>query len=373
MLTPLLTHPLAIAMWDFSWVERRWPGAGYEDWGEALDALVARGYDAVRIDPYPHLLASDPGREWELAPCWNQQDWGSPALTRVRLTPDLFHFLAACAERGLRVALSSWFREDRDERRRLIASGETLGRLWRRTLDLIRERGLLDVIWYVDLCNEWPLTEWAPFYPDPPAGESRGWHTPTSLAWMSAATAEVRRAYATMPLTFSVATDLDRWPEVALPMCDLLEPHLWMANHTDFYTRVGYRYQRFEATGYERLARYGEPLYRAQPNQWLTGLRGGIENLAAWSRATRKPLVTTEAWAVVDYKDWPLLSWDWVKEICEVGVTAASAHGRWVALATSNFCGPQFVGMWRDVAWHRRLTDRIHSGALPPEDERRLL
>jgi hypothetical protein len=27
-----LKQPLAITMWDFSWLERRWPGAGYEDW-----------------------------------------------------------------------------------------------------------------------------------------------------------------------------------------------------------------------------------------------------------------------------------------------------------------------------------------------------
>jgi hypothetical protein len=30
-------HPLAITMWDFSWIERRWPGAGYEDWDDVLD------------------------------------------------------------------------------------------------------------------------------------------------------------------------------------------------------------------------------------------------------------------------------------------------------------------------------------------------
>ena len=24
--------PRAITMWDFSWLDRRWPGAGYEDW-----------------------------------------------------------------------------------------------------------------------------------------------------------------------------------------------------------------------------------------------------------------------------------------------------------------------------------------------------
>ena len=35
-----IQHPLALTMWDFSWLERRWPGAGYEDWDLALDELV---------------------------------------------------------------------------------------------------------------------------------------------------------------------------------------------------------------------------------------------------------------------------------------------------------------------------------------------
>ena len=56
-------RPLAITMWDFSWLERRWPGAGYEDWNVALDELAARGYDAVRIDAYPHLVASIRARD----------------------------------------------------------------------------------------------------------------------------------------------------------------------------------------------------------------------------------------------------------------------------------------------------------------------
>jgi len=54
-------------MWDFSWLERRWPGAGYEDWDVALDELKARGYDAVRIDAYPHLVAAEARREWAAA------------------------------------------------------------------------------------------------------------------------------------------------------------------------------------------------------------------------------------------------------------------------------------------------------------------
>ena len=45
-----MIHPLAITMWDFSWIERRWDGAGFEDWNAALDGVKERGYDAVRID-----------------------------------------------------------------------------------------------------------------------------------------------------------------------------------------------------------------------------------------------------------------------------------------------------------------------------------
>jgi Sugar-binding cellulase-like len=41
-----------------------------------------------------------------------------------------------------------------------------------------------------------------------------------------------------------------------------------------------------------------------------------------------------------------MLDWAWVKELCAHGVRRAVANGRWAAMATSTFCGPQFVGMW---------------------------
>ena len=31
---------------------------------------------------------------------------------------------------------------------------------------------------------------------------------------------------------------------------------------------------------------------------------------------------------------------------------------------TSNFCGPQFVGMWREKLWHKEMTATIHSEKL---------
>ena len=83
-----LPHPRAITMWDFSWLERRWAGAGYEDWDRALAELAERGYDSVRIDAYPHLIAADPTRSWTLLPQWNQQAWGAQSI--ISVTPRMF-------------------------------------------------------------------------------------------------------------------------------------------------------------------------------------------------------------------------------------------------------------------------------------------
>jgi hypothetical protein len=35
-------------------------------------------------------------------------------------------------------------------------------------------------------------------------------------------------------------------------------------------------------------------------------------------------------------------------------------------MASSNFCGPQFVGMWRDKAWHQNVTRAIKSASISP-------
>jgi Sugar-binding cellulase-like len=352
--------PLAITMWDFSWLERRWPGAGYEDWDLALDALRERGYNAVRIDAYPHLIAAGADRVWTLLPEWNQQDWGAPAKYRVRVQPELDRFIGKCAERGIVVALSTWFRQDAGNQRLKIASPRDLGLVWKAALDSIRAAGLLGSILYVDLCNEFPLQVWAPFTPK---GLLRA--SPEGVRWMAEPIALLREAYPELAYTFSFTTEYETWRKQDVSMLDFLELHLWMTHFSDFYQQVGYNYERFESKGYENLAEKAETLYRSKPDYWKKRLEDGIRTLAAeWSVASGKPLITTECWSLVDYKDWPLLNWDWIKELCETGVRAAAETGRWAAMATSNFCGPQFRGMWRDVAWHRKLTSVIRSARL---------
>jgi hypothetical protein len=351
-----IRNPLAITMWDFSWLERRWPGAGYEDWDQALDGLVARGYDAVRIDAYPHFIAAAPEKTWELIPVWSVQDWGSPAKNRVRVQPELNQFIQKCGERGLRVGLSTWFRQDPDNTRLRIRTPEEHGRIWKTTLDSIAAQNLLPHLLYVDLCNEFPLDVWAPFLP-------KGFRRATAQGtdWMRRAINTVRGSYPDLDYTFSITSEYDTWKQQDVSMLNFMEPHIWMASSSDFYQEVGYHYEKFSPVGYEHLVDRAKPLYLSKPDYWKSKLREGIELAANWSRASGLPLITTECWSLVDYKDWPLLEWDWLKDLCETGVRAASSTGRWVAMATSNFCGPQFAGMWRDVEWHKKLTDIIHS------------
>jgi hypothetical protein len=351
-----IRQPLAITMWDFSWLERRWPGAGYENWDFILDELIRRGYNAVRIDAFPHLVAAAPERTWELLPVWTQQVWGSPARNRVRIQPELNQFFRLCGDRGLKVGLSTWFRQDVDDTRMKIHTAEDHGGIWKATLDSIAADGLLQHLLYVDLCNEFPLDIWAPFVPK---GMKRA--SPVGARWMRDSIAVVRKAYPDLDYTFSMTSEYDTWREQDVSMLDFLELHLWMTQWSDFYKQVGYHYERFDPKGYDHLQERAKPLYLSKPEYWQSKLKNGIRFGADWSRTSGLPLITTECWSIVDYKDWPLLTWDWIKELCEVGVRSAAATGRWVAMGTSNFCGPQFAGMWRDEAWHQQLTKVIHA------------
>lgn len=380
-------NPRAITMWDFSWLERRWPGAGYEDWDLALDELVERGYNAVRIDAFPHLISADPNREWVLHEVWSIQTWGSPDINRVRVQPNLNLFLAKCRQRDIKVGLSSWFRDDLEHTRMRIQSAQQMGAVWIKTLESIAQAGLLDAIWYVDLCNEWPGDIWAPYFKNNPPHLTWGhWQTEASMTWMKTAAGLVREAFPLLPITFSFDnTDVEKYSSYPLPFLDLAEHHIWMVKENDgeFYREVKRRSQEagrpvngdplFSNQVYKNLVAEYRGIYQEKPAYWQHLLIDKVGAVAHHAGAAGLPLITTECWGIVDYKDWPLLDWDWVKELCELGVTTAAATGQWVGIATSNFCGPQFAGMWRDIQWHRRLTGIIRSAPIASPMQEKLI
>lgn len=370
-------HPHAIAMWDFSWLERRWPGAGYEDWDQALGELTDRGYDAVRIDAYPHLIAADPDQPWDLLPCWDQQTWGAPAPVSVRPLESLIDFLRAARRAGVRVALSTWFRDDTAHTRMRIRTPANLAHVWATTLGHLDDAGLLADLLYVDLCNEFPLGGWAPFlygerWWNAPASERSGiadalWAVADSRAdariarWMREPIELLRTRYPQLRYMFSFSTEFDTWEAQDISYFDDLDIHIWMANSPfgDYYETVGYYFERFSPVGYDNVVRRGKALYESRRDTYDAALFDTIDFGASWSRRTGKPLYTTEGWSLVDYKDWPGLEWGWILDLNALAIERAAATGRWAGLCTSNFCGPQFVGMWREVGWHRDMTSII--------------
>lgn len=357
-------HTVPITMWDFSWIERRWSGAGFEDWDLALQELTERGYEAVRIDAFPHLLAEDPEREWTLLPVWYANDWGSPYINRVRLHPELVQFISKCREYGVKVALSSWYRQDVDDIRMKITTPEKMAENWIAVLRLLEKEGVLDQILYVDLCNEWPGDIWAPYFKNDPidAGWS-AWNTEASMEYMRKAVSCIRSVYPDIPLCFSTDNNtMKHFENNRLDFFDLIEHHIWMAklNGNEFYNQVGNAKDgRFTEEAYHLLSKNAYHVYQQRSGYWKELLKKGIRELAQASADQNLPLATTECWGIVDYKDFPMLRWNWIKDLCQLGVETALESGRWIMAATSNFAAPQFVGMWRDVEWHKNLTDQM--------------
>lgn len=358
-------RPLAITMWDFSWLERRWPGGGYDDWDKVLDELVSRGYNSVRIDAYPHLIAAGAQKEWTLKPVWDQNDWGSPGLLEVQVQPSLTSFIAKCKGRNLKVGLSTWYREDADNTRLLIDTPEKMAANWIAVLDLLAGENLLDTILFVDLCNEWPAQIWTPFFKAKRRGHD--WSTPESMDWMKRAISTLKNKYPAIPYTFSMDHyQVGVLAQNPLPALDFIEQHMWMGSLQGgaFNNQVGIDWNGFSPGDYKKLVEKGETIYRKDEAHWNKILVSSIQQLAADARTANQPLITTEGWSLVNYKDYPMLNWDWIKGLCALGVSTAAATGQWVAIASSNFCGPQFVGMWADIDWHQKMTTIIKNASI---------
>lgn len=354
----LKARTYAITMWDFSWLERRWPGAGYENIKDALKQLKERGYDAIRIDAYPHLISKDPKKEYLLKPVWTTQDWGSPFINKVQIEPHFTEFLSICEDMNIKVGLSTWWREDEEQSYMSIKTPKDLAERWINVLDLVDDAGLMDTVLYLDVSNEFPHPMWTPFKND-----MDHWSSKEAQRWMKETAAHIKRQYPDVPITFSFTWEVEKemWKKGSVDMLDFIDQHIWMTNSSKgrFYDKVGYNYERFDYTGYTNVALKAEKLYKEKPDYWNGLLVEQIQNAAEWSKRTKKPLATTECWGLVDYKDFPMLNWGYIKDLCALGTKEAAKTKRWNAIATSNFCGPQFKGMWRNIDWHLELTEII--------------
>lgn len=370
---------LAVTMWEFSWLVRRSGAeAEYADWDRVLDELSARGYNAVRLDAFPHLLARGAGGErvdrFTIAPQSPLFFWGNHEPVEVEPRPALIEFLGKLKERGMRAGLSTWFNDDSLHRADEVVTPEDYARIWSETLDILAAEGLHDVIAWVDLCNEFPLPKWArgaypaifdePL-PETPIGMMGRW-SDTELSrvqrYFDEAIPPLRAAYPELRYTFSFAAGFagSNLDAIDTTPFDLAELHLWLSDDIGFSLESGQLALLLEEPdSLEYHVIRAPELYFEDRERLLRVLEAHLVRWKGWADARGLPLITTEAWGPINYNDVAPIAddteWDWVKDVCAAGTRMASERG-WEGICTSNFCQPQFPGMWADEGWHRELT-----------------
>lgn len=378
--------PKAVTMWEFSWLLRRSGGeAEYADTARVLDELVERGYDCVRIDAFPHLIAAGDG-PFAVAAQPEHFMWGPhDSVTVTDPAGELIAFIRGCRERGVTVGLSSWFNDDAEHHRLRIASPDDLARVWETTLARLDDAHVLDAVEYVDLCNEFPLDAWLPaVYADifgpgaPTQHDINGQPVEGGWTWGSDELARIqhylraveplRARWPGLRFTFSYAPVSDSVLDLDSTDLDLIETHIWLSSNVgEFAARANFSLAEHGFPGaWQKQVDSLDDVYWPDSGRWHRALR---EQMTIWAqyrdRNCGRPLWTTEGWSHILMDDFVSpagrSSWSYVRAVAEFAVPTAVELG-WEGICTSNFSQPHFPGLWSDVAWHQRMTRTIRHG-----------
>lgn len=402
-----ITEPLAITMWDSSWLRRTYRGGGFEDWDRALAELVDRGYNAVRIDVFPHLIARGPGGDLverfkdvpnQFPQFYGFGMWGNPWTMYIEPRKALIEFLTKCRAHGVKVALSTWFKPTDDRRNEQIEGLDEFVRVWQETLEFIDANGLMDTVVYLDVLNEYPnghVFSWlhrtvkTMSWPPNPKGGYNDRQRDFLWGFISQAIERLRADWPELTISTSFTFDsFERYFEgLDLGVLDFLDVHIWLNYLPGFDTVSDY------AKTIERHGRPGE-LFRTEQggnayaedarlipqdyhydetyaavlaawndrrSEWVAGFEDQIDRVVAAARPHNLHVGQTEAWGMVNWLDHPLLDWRIHRETAEIGAAIAARRG-YSFDCSANFCHPHFLGFWDDVPWHRSLTGVIRSG-----------
>lgn len=156
-----LKKPLAIAMWDYSWILRHHRYGEFENWDAVLEGLAERGYNAIRMDAMPQFVAANSLGKIEhdfrnIKDGWKPSLWGNDYTMSFNPREALLEFLPKCEKYGIKVGLATWFMRHGTDRKDIFMEEGGLLRAWDETLDFLKSNNLLGNVMYIDLLNEYP-------------------------------------------------------------------------------------------------------------------------------------------------------------------------------------------------------------------------
>jgi len=376
----LVPHRLTLAMWDQAYLLRHAPGGSFADWNRVLDETVERGYNTVRLDPMPQWIdLADPDRvlNWpDPKQPFLPWDWNTAVVAPAGRW--LIEFMELLLARpSLHYTLSCWWFCNLPGSSlqgppvlRLPRTHAEGAELWAEQLREWRRRFGFERLVYVDLANEVPY-----FFPGfldrlkKEHGLDWGSGAPFTAeqaqaiaAELNAPLAALRREFPSVRFTASIHGDL-RWLDVPLEL-DCLDVHFYAdadrrwTQRTNFGELMPHLFTRDDwhaefSDRCRQTAKAVAPMLRQRQ-------RAKLMRFAAWGAERGMPLTTTESWSTWYYFDSPALDWGWLLDWAEWSVDDAVAAGMW-GWTPHNYVAPQFAN-WRDVAWHRRLTDRFLKG-----------
>lgn len=381
-------QPLAIAMWDFSWILRHHHYGEFENWDRVLEELAERGYNAIRIDAMPQFIAAGKDgtvtKEYRsVKEDWVPCLWGNDFTMSFRPREALLEFLGKCRKYEIKVGLATWFKAHGTVRTDVFMDPDGLYRAWDETLAFLQKNRMLDNVIYVDVLNEYPFWhgyDWLKsemnarsdiqqfklnnpdaHVPDPDAGNLKG--NPLQREFYNSFVNDIlSRLKSKYPaLDFFVSLDSG----MSLDNIDLthfaaLDYHVWFAHRGKIpgLKDVAGRDQKLDLRASCKDLWAYWTANKAGLTEWMNKRMKAISQTAA-----KNGIVcgNTEGWGPIFWFDHTELDWWWVKESAEVCIDLLQAYSNYKFICTSNFTHPQFKGLWNDQKWHQGITKKIKS------------
>jgi hypothetical protein len=391
-----LTKPVAIAMWDYSWILRHHRYGDFENWDRVLEELAERGYNAIRIDAMPQYVAADSNGEIResfrsVKNDWKPALWGNDYTMSFQPREALTEFLPKCRKYGIRVGLASWFLRHGTDRQDIFLEEGGLMRAWDETLSFLDSHDLLHDVLYIDLLNEYPNWHGYDWFknemnarsnvnkfkldnPDanvPPedlvAGNSRynALQQEFYNRFIQSLITALKEKYPTLEFFASLDSAMNL-KEIDLSTFDALDYHIWF-EHSGKIPGMNEIRSRDQSLDYRKVYTTLINYWEAHKTSLIDWMDGRIGDIAQTASTYNIVCGNTEGWGPILWLDHPELNWKWVKESAEICVDMALKHESYKFICTSNFTHPQFKGMWEDVNWHRKITSRIKSASLSAE------
>jgi hypothetical protein len=386
-----VTKPLAITMVDYSWMLKHHRYGAYEDYDRFFTELVERGYNAVRMDCFPQFIASDNDGKIEESFLHKKEDrerllWGHDFSIRSHPRKSLVEFLRKCREYGVHAGLTTWFISHGTTRPDIFEGVDGFVRAWDETLTFIKENGLMDVVTYVDLLNEYPFAHGLTWLkkemnkrsdtgkfklnnPDaniPPDDlfETADWINNLQVVfYQDFMRRTIDKLKAKWPeLDFFTSETGQKAPQ-DYSNFDAIDKHFWFVHNKELADNTGFRrmvWKKETDLDFRDTYYTGLKHWDANKERYGRWMEGRIEGLAKIGREFGVPVGNTEGWGAVFWEDNPTIDWRFIKEAAEIAVPLAAKHG-YKFVCTSNFTSPQFIGIWQDIRWHQEMTGLITS------------